>query len=105
MCLIYKNTDLYVLFQLINRHRKVRMVVVIESYITAGLVHHGEKGAQAAQTCKVHYVLHFRGMFKGLDHKPCGSEVGLKDSCHIPLDLWIKKSDAANMLSPSQMVQ
>lgn len=55
------------------------MVVVVESDIAAGLVQHGEKGAQTAQACKVHYVLHFRGMFKGLDHKPCGSEVGLKD--------------------------
>lgn len=39
------NSDLYVLFQLINRHRKVRVVVVVEGNIAAGLVHHGEKGA------------------------------------------------------------
>lgn len=66
------------------------MVIVVEGYIATGLVHHGKQGTQAAQACKVHYMLHFRGMFKSLNHKPCGSKVGLKDGCHIPLDLWVK---------------
>lgn len=88
------NTDLYVLFQLINRHRKVWMVVVVQSYIATGLVQHREKGAQAAEASKIHYVLHFRGMFQGLDHKPSRSKVGLKDGCSIPLDLLVLMSEA-----------
>ena len=63
------------------------MVVVVEGYVAAGLVQHGEQGAHAAQPREVHDVLHLGGVLQGLDHHPGGGEVGLQGVRCVPLDL------------------
>lgn len=62
--LVYRKMSyLHVSLKLINGHREVRVVVVVERHITTGLVQHGEQRAQAAEASEVHDVLHLGGMF------------------------------------------
>lgn len=75
--MILADIYLHVSLQLIDRHWEIRVVVVVECHITAGLVQHWEQGTQAPQAGEVHDVLHLGGMLYGLDHQTCGGEVRL----------------------------
>lgn len=79
--------DLNVAFQLFNLHGEIRMVGVILSHVAAGLVQHGEEGAQAAQACQVHDVFQLEGMLQGLGDQAIGCEVWLHNCCCISLNL------------------
>lgn len=86
-------TDLHVALQLVVGHGEVRVVVVVERHVAAGLVQHGEQGTHTTQPREIHDVLHLGGVLQGLDHQPSRGEVWLQDGRRVPLDLERERED------------
>lgn len=76
-----------VTLQLVYLHGEVGVVGVVLGHVAAGLVQHGEQGAQAAQARQVHDVLQFEGVLKCLGHQAVGCEIWLHYCCSISLNL------------------
>lgn len=63
------------------------MVGIVLGHVAAGLVQHGEQGAEAAQAGQVHDVLQLEGVLQCLGHQAVGCEIWLHDCCSISLNL------------------